>query len=491
MSKELDYIYRHFYCFLNRLTIKSNIYRKGLRNMKKMWEGRFHKETNKLLEKFNASITFDKRMYEEDIAGSIAHSRMLAKQGIIAENEQKDIENGLLQIKDEIEKGEFEFRIEDEDIHMSIEKRLTQIIGPVAGKLHTARSRNDQVALDVRMYVRKKAHEISKLLVKMENVLLGLAEKYKNVIIPGYTHLQRAQPILFSHHLMAYFQMFKRDISRIEDFLKRSDEMPLGAGALAGTTFNLDRHFVAEELGFSKPTENSLDSVSDRDFIIELAMIISVISMHLSRFSEEIIIWCTSEFSFINLDDAFATGSSIMPQKKNPDIAELVRGKTGRIYGNLMGILTTMKALPLAYNKDMQEDKEGIFDSIDNIKLSIEIFYLMLDTITVNNEKIYTSMRAGFLNATDVADYLAKHNVPFRQAHKIVGEIVSYCEDKKIAIDDMKLEEFHKFSDVFKNDILSEITIENCVNKRNSFGGTSIKNVEMQIENGRKFLETL
>ena len=438
--------------------------------MKKMWEGRFHKETNKLLEKFNASITFDKRMYEEDITGSIAHSRMLAKQGIIAENEQKEIENGLLQIKNEIEKGEFEFRIEDEDIHMSIEKRLTQIIGTVAGKLHTARSRNDQVALDVRMYVRKEARKISNLLVKMENVLLGLSEKYKNVIIPGYTHLQRAQPILFSHHLMAYFQMFKRDISRIEDFLERSDEMPLGAGALAGTTFDLDRHFVAEELGFSKPTENSLDSVSDRDFIIELAMIISVISMHLS---------------------SFATGSSIMPQKKNPDIAELVRGKTGRIYGNLMTILTTMKALPLAYNKDMQEDKEGIFDSIDNIKLSIEIFYLMLDTITVNDEKIYASMRAGFLNATDVADYLAKHNVPFRQAHKIVGEIVSYCEDKKIAIDDMELSEFHKFSDVFKDNILSEITIENCVNKRNSYGGTSIKNVEMQIEDGKKFLKTL
>ena len=374
---------------------------------------------------------------------------------------------------------------------MSIEKRLTQIIGSIAGKLHTARSRNDQVALDVRMYVRKEAHEISKLLVKMENVLLELSEKYKNVIIPGYTHLQRAQPILFSHHLMAYFQMFKRDISRIKDFLERSDEMPLGAGALAGTTFDLDRHFVAKELGFSKPTENSLDSVSDRDFIIELAMIISVISMHLSRFSEEIIIWCSSEFSFINLDDAFATGSSIMPQKKNPDIAELVRGKTGRIYGNLMGILTTMKALPLAYNKDMQEDKEGIFDSIDNIKLSIEIFYSMLNTLTVNNEKIYASMKSGFLNATDVADYLAKHDVPFRQAHKIVGEIVSYCEDKKIAIDDMKLEEFHKFSDIFKDDILSEITIENCVNKRNSFGGTSIKNVEMQIESGKKFLQAL
>lgn len=458
--------------------------------MKKLWEGRFNKETNKLLEKFNASITFDKRMYEEDIAGSIAHSKMLAKQSIITTQEQEEIEKGLLQIKKEIEEGIFEFKIEDEDIHMSIEKRLTQIIGTIAGKLHTARSRNDQVALDVRMYVRKEAEEIKNLLLNMEHIILELSKKYKTVIIPGYTHLQRAQPILFSHHLMAYFQMFKRDISRIDDFLERIDEMPLGAGALAGTTFNLDRHFVAEELGFSKPTENSLDSVSDRDFIIELAMIISVISMHLSRFSEEIIIWCTSEFSFIQLDDAFATGSSIMPQKKNPDIAELVRGKTGRIYGNLMGILTTMKALPLAYNKDMQEDKEGIFDSIDNIKISIEIFYSMLDTIKVNEEKILESMRAGFLNATDVADYLAKHNVPFRQAHKIVGEIVSYCENKNIAIEDMKIDEFKSFSDVFEKDILEEITIENCVNKRDSFGGTSVKNIEMQIENAIKFLKS-
>lgn len=458
--------------------------------MKKLWEGRFNKETNKLLEKFNASITFDKRMYEEDIAGSIAHSKMLAKQSIITTQEQEEIEKGLLQIKKEIEEGIFEFKIEDEDIHMSIEKRLTQIIGTTAGKLHTARSRNDQVALDVRMYVRKEAEEIKNLLLNMEHIILELSKKYKTVIISGYTHLQRAQPILFSHHLMAYFQMFKRDISRIDDFLERIDEMPLGAGALAGTTFNLDRHFVAEELGFSKPTENSLDSVSDRDFIIELAMIISVISMHLSRFSEEIIIWCTSEFSFIQLDDAFATGSSIMPQKKNPDIAELVRGKTGRIYGNLMGILTTMKALPLAYNKDMQEDKEGIFDSIDNIKISIEIFYSMLDTIKVNEEKILESMRAGFLNATDVADYLAKHNVPFRQAHKIVGEIVSYCENKNIAIEDMKIDEFKSFSDVFEKDILEEITIENCVNKRDSFGGTSVKNIEMQIENAIKFLKS-
>ncbi len=459
--------------------------------MKKMWEGRFHKETNKLLEKFNASITFDKRMYEEDIKGSIAHSRMLSKQGIISSEEQKEIENGLLLIKNEIENGTFEFKIEDEDIHMSIEKRLTEIIGAVAGKLHTARSRNDQVALDVRMYVRKEAKKIKELLINFENVILNLSEKYEDIIIPGYTHLQRAQPILFSHHLMAYFQMFKRDITRIDDFLERSDEMPLGAGALAGTTFDLDRHFVAKELGFSKPTENSLDSVSDRDFIIELGMIISVISMHLSRFSEEIIIWCTSEFSFVNLDDAFATGSSIMPQKKNPDIAELVRGKTGRIYGNLMAILTTMKALPLAYNKDMQEDKEGIFDSIDNIKLCIEIFYSMLNTVTVNKEKIFDSMKYGFLNATDVADYLAKHGVPFRQAHKIVGEIVSYCENKKIAIEDMTLSEFQNFSEIFKDDIQNEITIENCVNKRNSFGGTSIQNVKMQIKNAKLFLETI
>ena len=457
--------------------------------MKKLWEGRFNKETNKLLEKFNASITFDSRMYEEDITGSIAHSKMLAKQNIISQEEQNEIERGLLCIKKEIEDGIFQFRIEDEDIHMSIEKRLTEIIGPVAGKLHTARSRNDQVALDIRMYIRKETKMIKAHLLNLEHVLLNLTEKYKNIIIPGYTHLQRAQPILFSHHLMAYFQMFKRDISRIDDFLERIDELPLGAGALAGTTFNLDRHYTAQLLGFSKPTENSLDSVSDRDFIIELAMIISVISMHLSRFSEEIIIWCTSEFSFITLDDAFATGSSIMPQKKNPDIAELVRGKTGRIYGNLIGILTTMKSLPLAYNKDMQEDKEGIFDSIDNIKLSIEIFYSMLDTISVNEDKIYTSMRSGFLNATDVADYLAKNNMPFRQAHKITGEIVSYCENKNITIEDLSLEEFQNFSKVFQKDILSEITIENCVNKRNSFGGTSIKNVQMQIENAKKYLK--
>ena len=456
--------------------------------MKKLWEGRFTKNTNALLEKFNASITFDKRMYAEDIKGSIAHSKMLSKQEIISQDDQLKIEKGLNQIKLEIENGTFIFKIEDEDIHMSIEKRLTEIIGSTAGKLHTARSRNDQVALDVRMYVRHQSLEIKELLINMENVLYTLSKKYKNTIIPGYTHLQRAQPILLAHHLLAYFQMFKRDISRIDDFLERSDEMPLGAGALAGTTFDLDRHYVAGQLGFSAPTVNSLDSVSDRDFIIELASIISIISMHLSRFSEEIIIWCTSEFSFIKLDDAFATGSSIMPQKKNPDIAELVRGKSGRIYGNLIAILTTMKALPLAYNKDMQEDKEGIFDSIDNIKICIEIFYEMLSTMDVNEKEILESMKKGFLNATDVADYLAKNGMPFREAHKVVGQIVSYCEQKNIAIDDMKFEEYLGFSNIFKEDVLEAITIENCVNNRNSYGGTSIKNVLMQLELAEKFL---
>ena len=456
--------------------------------MKKLWEGRFTKNTNALLEKFNASITFDKRMYAEDIKGSIAHSKMLSKQEIISQDDQRKIEKGLNQIKLEIENGTFIFKIEDEDIHMSIEKRLTEIIGSTAGKLHTARSRNDQVALDVRMYVRHQSLEIKELLINMENVLYTLSKKYKNTIIPGYTHLQRAQPILLAHHLLAYFQMFKRDISRIDDFLERSDEMPLGAGALAGTTFDLDRHYVAGQLGFSAPTVNSLDSVSDRDFIIELASIISIISMHLSRFSEEIIIWCTSEFSFIKLDDAFATGSSIMPQKKNPDIAELVRGKSGRIYGNLIAILTTMKALPLAYNKDMQEDKEGIFDSIDNIKICIEIFYEMLSTMDVNEKEILESMKKGFLNATDVADYLAKNGMPFREAHKVVGQIVSYCEQKNIAIDDMKFEEYLEFSNIFKEDVLEAITIENCVNNRNSYGGTSIKNVLMQLELAEKFL---
>jgi argininosuccinate lyase len=455
----------------------------------KLWGGRFNKETSSILEKFNASIGFDSRMYEEDIAGSIAHSKMLAKQEIISEDDQEKIEKGLLKIKEEIEKGKFEFKISDEDIHMSIEKRLIQLVGEVGGKLHTARSRNDQVALDTRMYLKKEVKNIRELLIKLEEAIVYMAEKHKEVILPGYTHLQRAQPILFAHHLMAYYEMFKRDLERLDDCYKRIDVMPLGAGALAGTTYPIDRHYVAELLGFSKVTENSLDTVSDRDFIIELNFVISMMAMHMSRFSEEIILWSTSEFSFVTLDDAYSTGSSIMPQKKNPDIPELVRGKTGRIYGNLIGILTVMKALPLAYNKDTQEDKEGVFDSIDTIKISLEIFGEMLKTMRINEENMKKSIYEGFINATDVADYLAKKGMPFRQAHKVVGELVSYCEDKGKLLTDLSLEEYVQFSEMFEEDIIEKSQIETCIKDRKSYGGTAHTEAERQIENAKKFLE--
>ncbi len=455
----------------------------------KLWGGRFNKETSSILEKFNASIGFDSRMYEEDIAGSIAHSKMLAKQEIISQEDQEKIEKGLLKIKEEIEKGKFEFKISDEDIHMSIEKRLIQLVGEVGGKLHTARSRNDQVALDTRMYLKKEVKNIRELLIKLEESIVYMAEKHKEVILPGYTHLQRAQPILFAHHLMAYYEMFKRDLERLDDCYKRIDVMPLGAGALAGTTYPIDRHYVAELLGFSKVTENSLDTVSDRDFIIELNFVISMIAMHMSRFSEEIIVWSTSEFSFVTLDDAYSTGSSIMPQKKNPDIPELVRGKTGRIYGNLIGILTVMKALPLAYNKDTQEDKEGVFDSIDTIKISLEIFGEMLKTMRINEENMKKSIYEGFINATDVADYLAKKGMPFRQAHKVVGELVSYCEDKGKLLTDLLLEEYVQFSEMFEEDIIEKSQIETCIKDRKSYGGTAHTEAERQIENAKKFLK--
>ena len=460
--------------------------------MKKLWGGRFANEGCALLDEFNASIGFDHALYAQDIRGSLAHAQMLSECGIISDDDFREISRGLNQIKDEIENGKFEFKVADEDIHMAIESRLSEIIGAnIGGKLHTARSRNDQVALDFRMFVLENGREIAGLVLDLIRALTQISSKHIDTLMPGYTHLQHAQPVSLAFYLMAYANMFARDYERFIASTKQNNLCPLGACAMAGTPHPTNRARTAELLGFDAPTANAMDSVSDRDFALEILFNISVLFMHTSRLCEELILWNSQEFSFVKMSDKFSTGSSIMPQKKNPDIAELVRGKTGRIYGNLMGILTTMKALPLAYNKDMQEDKEGIFDSIDNIKLSIEIFYLMLNTVTVNDEKIYTSMKSGFLNATDVADYLAKHDVPFRQAHKIVGEIVSYCEDKKIAIDDMKLEEFHKFSDVFKDDILSEITIENCVNKRNSFGGTSIKNVEMQIENGKKFLQAL
>lgn len=455
----------------------------------KLWGGRFTENTSKIMEEFNASISFDKRMYKEDIAGSCAHCKMLAKQGIIADNEKDIIIEGLKKIEKEIDNGEFVFSISDEDIHMSIEKRLIQIVGAVGGKLHTARSRNDQVAVDVRLYLRREVSVIKEMMTSLQHTIVILAEKNKNVIFPGYTHLQRAQPVLFGHHMMAYYEMFKRDIERLNECFNRINVLPLGAGALAGTTFPIDRHFVAQELGFPKVTENSLDTVSDRDFIIELNFVISMIMMHLSRFAEEIVIWSTTEFGFITLDDRYSTGSSIMPQKKNPDAAELLRGKTGRVYGNLIGILTVMKGLPLAYNKDTQEDKEGVFDSVDTIKIALTVFEGMISTMKINEEKMKSAIYEGFTNATDVADYLAKKGLPFRDAHKVVGEIVLYCETNKKLISEMKLEEYKKFSELFENDVEEKVSIEGCVRERNSYGGTSYSQLERQITKAKNELE--
>ena len=454
----------------------------------KLWGGRFNKGSSSLLEQFNASIGFDNRMYAEDIAGSIAHSKMLNKIGILTVEEQQKIENGLIQIKDLIDNGNFEFHISDEDIHMAVEKKLIELIGSLGGKLHTGRSRNDQVALDIRMYLKKEILNIKDLLKLLMEAIVEVAESNKDVIMPGYTHLQRAQPILFSHHMMAYYEMMKRDLDRLEDCFKRVDVMPLGAGALAGTTYPLDRHYVAELLGFSKVTENSLDTVSDRDFIIETNFVISMIIMHLSRFSEELIIWSTSEFSFVEMDDTYSTGSSIMPQKKNPDVTELVRGKTGRVFGNLMGIFTVMKGLPLAYNKDTQEDKEGVFDSIDTIKIVLEIFSPMLKTMTIKKENMKASIYEGFINATDIADYLAKKGLPFREAHKVVGELVSYCEQNNKLLTDLSYEEFKNSHSLFEEDIVKESSIEACINGRKTYGGTALSDVERQIENAKAFL---
>ena len=454
----------------------------------KLWGGRFNKGSSSLLEQFNASIGFDNRMYAEDIAGSIAHSKMLNKIGILTVEEQQKIENGLIQIKDLIDNGNFEFHISDEDIHMAVEKKLIELIGSLGGKLHTGRSRNDQVALDIRMYLKKEILNIKDLLKVLMEAITQVAESNKDVIMPGYTHLQRAQPILFSHHMMAYYEMMKRDLDRLEDCFKRVDVMPLGAGALAGTTYPLDRHYVAELLGFSKVTENSLDTVSDRDFIIETNFVISMILMHLSRFSEELIIWSTSEFSFVEMDDTYSTGSSIMPQKKNPDVTELVRGKTGRVFGNLIGILTVMKGLPLAYNKDTQEDKEGVFDSIDTIKIVLEIFSPMLKTMTIKKENMKASIYEGFINATDIADYLAKKGLPFREAHKVVGELVSYCEQNNKLLTDLSYEEFKNSHSLFEEDIVKESSIEACINGRKTYGGTALSDVERQIENAKAFL---
>ncbi|RCX17510.1 argininosuccinate lyase [Anaerobacterium chartisolvens] len=454
----------------------------------KLWGGRFEKSTDKLVDDFNSSISFDCRLYRQDILGSIAHSRMLGKCGIISVEDSALIQKTLAEILSDIEKGLVEFEVDAEDIHMNIEKILISRIGDVGKRLHTGRSRNDQVALDIRMYLRDESASVTEMLVSLGKTIIDTAKSSLDIIMPGYTHLQRAQPITLAHHMMAYLQMFKRDIERLSDCARRINVMPLGSGALAGTTYALDRQMVADELGFAAITENSLDGVSDRDFAIELASCLSIIMMHLSRFSEELIMWSSHEFGFVEMDDAYSTGSSIMPQKKNPDVAELVRGKTGRVYGDLMALLTVMKSLPLAYNKDMQEDKEAIFDAVDTVKMCLPVFTRMLATIKIRSENMYRAAQGGFTNATDVADYLVKKGIPFRNAHEITGKMVLYCIDRGKPIDDLSMEEFKSFSENIQQDIYTEISLEKCVSGRGLPGGPSRESVLKSIENAEKFL---
>ncbi len=456
---------------------------------KKLWGGRFSKSTDKQVDDFNSSIRFDQRMYHSDIKGSIAHARMLGSCGIIPEADSALIIKTLEEILCDIENGKVEFSVEAEDIHMNIESILIERIGDIGKKLHTGRSRNDQVALDIRMYLMDELSEIKAQLKNLMTTLVMLAKEHKDTLMPGYTHMQKAQPVNLAHHLLAYFEMFSRDYARICDSVKRTNIMPLGSGALAGTTYPLNRHMVAKELGFDDVTANSLDGVSDRDFALEAAFCLSVVMMHLSRFSEEIITWNTNEFSFIELDDAYSTGSSIMPQKKNPDIAELTRGKTGRVYGNLMGLLTVMKSLPLAYNKDMQEDKEQLFDSIDTVKMCLPIFTDMIATMKVNREQMYSQTKLGFTNATDAADYLVYKGVPFRDAHGIIGRMVAYAIEHGKALDDFSMEEFKSFSDKIEDDIYNAISIQTCVNERKVAGGPA--RVCEAIERAEKLLSQI
>ena len=455
----------------------------------KLWGGRFSKATNEMVDDFNSSIRFDKRMYKQDIKGSVAHAKMLGRQGIIDEKDAELIVKTLLEIEKEIDEGKAEFMIDAEDIHMNIETMLIEKIGDVGKKLHTGRSRNDQVALDIKLYLRDEADELSDLLKNLEKVILKLAEENLDTVMPGYTHLQKAQPITFAHHIMAYFEMFKRDISRLLDWRERMNVMPLGSGALAGTTYDLDRNFVAKELDFPDITKNSIDGVSDRDFVIEMSFVLSMIMLHLSRFSEEIILWSSNEFSFIELDDAYSTGSSIMPQKKNPDVAELARGKTGRVFGSLMGLLTVMKGLPLAYNKDMQEDKEQIFDALDTVKMCLPVFSDMLATMKLKKENMLFGAKGGFTNATDVADYLVKKGLPFRDAHAVVGKMVAYCLEKNKVIDDLNMAEFKEFSPVFDEDVYDAISIETCVNMRKLPGGPAVLAMKKVIDEYKKVLK--
>ena len=456
--------------------------------MAKLWGGRFSKNTNELVDAFNASIEFDKRLYHEDIRGSIAHAKMLAKCGIVPAEDGEKIVAGLQDILKDIEAGNFAFEVALEDIHMNVEARLTERIGSAGARLHTARSRNDQVALDMHMYMKREVTEIAELLLNFEKALLSVAKEHEKTLMPGYTHLQRAQPITFAHHLLAYFNMLQRDFRRLMGVWEGADIMPLGAGAIAGTTFPIDRFYVAEQLNFGKVYGNSMDAVSDRDYVIEFLSFASMLMMHLSRLSEEFCLWSSTEFGFIELDDGFATGSSMMPQKKNPDIAELVRGKTGRVYGHLQAMLVTAKGLPLTYNKDLQEDKEGLFDAIDTIKFSLAVYRDMILTMTVNVDKMQQAVSKDFSNATDLADYLVRKGLPFRQAHEVVGKCVAYAILNGKFLPEISIDEYKEFSDLFEEDLLEALKPENCVAARKSYGGPAFTENEKQFAIGNKVL---
>jgi argininosuccinate lyase len=453
---------------------------------KKPWGGRFKKATHESVEKFSASIDFDKRLYREDIEGSIAHAKMLGKAGIISKQESQKIVKGLEEIREELERGKFPFREELEDIHLNIEKRLIEKIGDAGGKLHTARSRNDQIVLDEHLYLRREMEDILLLIKGLVAGFLNLAEKNIDVIMPAYTHLQRAQPVLLSHHLLAYVEMLKRDRERYIDCLKRINVMPLGAGAVAGTSFPIDREYVAELLNFPHITRNSIDTVSDRDFIIEFISTSAILIMHLSRLSEELVLWSSKEFDFVDLGDEFTTGSSIMPQKRNPDVAELIRGKTGRVYGNLIAILTIMKGLSLSYNRDMQEDKEPMFDTADTVKSSLQVLSAMMRNVKFKPETMKKALYRGFITATDLADYLARKGMPFRQAHEVTGKVVRYAEEKGRELTQLSISELKMFSSLFEEDVFEHITLEGSISSRKSYGGTAKENVLKNLKEAKQ-----
>lgn len=454
----------------------------------KLWGGRFSKTTDEMINEFQASIGFDRRMYREDIAGSIAHAAMLAKVGILSEEDRAAIEKGLKDILAQIEHGDFDFSVALEDIHMNIEKRLTDAIGDAGSRLHTARSRNDQVALDTHLFVRHAVVDVMAHIRALQQALTESAAQHRDVIMPGYTHLQRAQPILFSHHLMAYFGMLARDFERFQGVYARTDIMPLGAGALAGTTLPIDRQFVAQRLHFERIYTNSLDAVSDRDYILEFLSAASILMVHLSRLSEEIILWCSREFSFVELDDAHCTGSSMMPQKKNPDVSELVRGKTGRVVGHLMAMLMAVKGLPLAYNKDLQEDKEGLFDTIDTVKFSLAVYAQLIQGMKLREDVMRHAVEADYSNATDLADYLVRKGLPFRKAHAVAGQAVAQCIARGIYLADLPIADYQQLSPLFAEDIYDAISPETCVSCRNSYGGTSYEQAEMQLEAAKNLM---